>query len=250
MQLAIFKYDRDGLNQLTTVEIEGEIWFLASDLCKVLEIQNVTQALSTLDDDEKLPYVIHRLGQKRTVNLVNESGLYALIFKSRKPSAQQFRKWVTKEVIPAIRKSGAYMAGGAMPNFIVRYNDNWHKLDTGYFSVITELYARLYMRFEKEGYVIPDKSLTGTELRPDVSVGKCFANFLDSHYPAVCKDYKYYKHTFQNGVEVDARQYPIELLPIFIRFIDNHWLPKNAEAYFKERDVKALKYLPKLLRAS
>lgn len=91
--------------------IDGEPWFVAKDVCNVLEIQNVTQALGTLDPDE-LTYVKHRSGgQRREMNVVNESGLYALIFKSRKPEAKAFRKWVTSEVLPALRKTGSY----AMP---------------------------------------------------------------------------------------------------------------------------------------
>ena len=90
---------------------DGEPWFVARDVCDVLEIQNVTQALETLYPDE-LTYVKQRSGgQHREMNAVNESGLYALIFKSRKPEAKAFRKWVTSEVLPILRKTGSY----AMP---------------------------------------------------------------------------------------------------------------------------------------
>lgn len=74
------------------------------------------------------PLVIPISGQNRQVNLISESGLYALIFKSNKPSAKQFRKWVTKEVIPSIRKKGSYGINRLeTPNFIVRFNDNWDR---------------------------------------------------------------------------------------------------------------------------
>ncbi|EXR48543.1 BRO-N domain-containing protein [Acinetobacter baumannii] len=250
MQLQIFKYetDEDVLDDLTTVEINEEIWFVGSEICKLLDIQNVTQALATLDEDEKLPYVLHRAGQNRQVNLISESGLYALIFKSKKPSAKQFRKWVTKEVIPSIRKKGSYGVNRLeTPNFIIRFNDNWDRTDKGYFSVISELFIRLYGKFEKVGYIIPNKAFTGKEIRPDVSVGKRFSTFLKTNHPDIQDKFKKYSHKFPDGNEVEARQYENSLLPIFIKFVDEIWIPECASTYFRDRDPIALDYLPKLL---
>ena len=89
---------------------DGEIWFVAADVCAVLDIKNPSDAIKALDDDE---YTSFNLGYSGTrgnpnVNIINESGLYALILRSRKPEAKRFRKWVTSEVLPAIRKTGAY----------------------------------------------------------------------------------------------------------------------------------------------
>jgi len=101
----------EGTIDVQVVIIEDNPWFVASDVCRVLGLQNPTERLkTTLESDEFLPYVLHRAGQQRTVNVVNESGLYALIFQSRKPIAKKFRKWVTSEVLPAIRKTGKYEA--------------------------------------------------------------------------------------------------------------------------------------------
>ena len=110
MQLQIFKYqeDEEHLDNLTTIEIDGEVWFIANEVCNLLDIKNASDAVSRLDEDEKQTSVLPISGQNRKVNLISESGLYALIFKSSKPSAKRFRKWVTKEVIPAIRKTGSY----------------------------------------------------------------------------------------------------------------------------------------------
>ena len=91
----------------------GEIWFVAADVCAVLDIKNTSDALKNLDDDECLTLDIGE-GQKigrggaQKFNIINESGLYALILRSRKPEAKRFRKWVTSEVLPAIRKTGSY----------------------------------------------------------------------------------------------------------------------------------------------
>ena len=91
----------------------GEIWFVAADVCAVLDIKNTSDELKNLDDDECLTLDIGE-GQKigrggaQKFNIINESGLYALILRSRKPEAKRFRKWVTSEVLPAIRKTGSY----------------------------------------------------------------------------------------------------------------------------------------------
>ena len=250
MQLQIFKYQEDPehLDNLTTVEIKGEVWFIANEVCKLLEIKNAADAVSRLDDDERLLSVLPIAGQNRSVNLISESGLYALVFKSSKPSAKQFRKWVTKEVIPAIRKTGSFGINRLeTPNFVIRFNDNWDRTDKGHFSVISELFIRLYGRFERAGYQIPNKAFNGKEIRPDTSVGIMFSNYLKSKHPEMANRYKLYMHKFQNGMEVEARQYENELLPIFIYFVDTHWIPENAQKYFKDRDPLALDYLPKLL---
>jgi prophage antirepressor-like protein len=91
----------------------GNPWFVASDICAVLEIGNTSQALTRLDDDERMTLTSNEghSGQKggaRSWNIISESGLYSLIFTSRKPEAKSFRKWVTSEVLPSIRKTGKY----------------------------------------------------------------------------------------------------------------------------------------------
>lgn len=103
-QLAIFQNKEFG--EIRTVELNKEPWFVASDICKVLDIQNATQAVYSLDEDERSMFNIGRQGE---ANIINESGLYAMIFKSKKPNAKSFRKWVTAEILPVIRKTGTYI---------------------------------------------------------------------------------------------------------------------------------------------
>lgn len=87
--------------------IDGEPWFVANDVCEILGIANSRDALSRLDSDEQgVGNTYAYRGQK--MNIVNESGLYSLIFQSRKPAARKFRKWVTMEVLPSIRRTGKY----------------------------------------------------------------------------------------------------------------------------------------------
>lgn len=89
-------------------EIDGQPWFVAADVCKVLEHSNSRQAIADLDEDEKGVSTADTLGGKQKVSIISESGLYALVFKSRKLEAKRFRRWVTSEVLPAIRKEGKY----------------------------------------------------------------------------------------------------------------------------------------------
>lgn len=89
--------------------INGDPHFSVKDVCDVLDLQNPSDIVAkTLDKDEYLPYTVYRSGQEREMLFVTESGLYSLIFQSRKPEAKRFRKWVTSEVLPSIRKTGGY----------------------------------------------------------------------------------------------------------------------------------------------
>jgi Prophage antirepressor len=104
----IFNY---GNQQVRTVFQDGDTWFVAIDACRVLGIRNTTDTLSRLDSDELTRF---NLGSRHgTVNIVNEFGLYNLILGSRKPEAKKFKRWVTHEVLPSIRKTGAYQIAEA-----------------------------------------------------------------------------------------------------------------------------------------
>ena len=86
----------------------AEPWFVAKDACDCLEIVNASQACQTLDEDEKGIYKVYTLGGSQDMMLISESGLYTLVMRSNKPEAKVFRKWVTSEVLPSIRKTGGY----------------------------------------------------------------------------------------------------------------------------------------------
>ena len=92
--------------ELRVVMIKDEPWFVAVDVCNALSIGNPSDSIRSLDEDEVTLGTIE--GSHRATNLINESGLYSLIFKSRKPEAKKFKRWVTHEVLPAIRKTGSY----------------------------------------------------------------------------------------------------------------------------------------------
>lgn len=99
----VFESERFG--KLRVIMKDGESWFVAKDVCDALEISNVTQALSRLDDDERSMFNIGRQGE---ANIINEYGLYSLILGSRKQEALEFKRWVTHDILPSIRKTGNY----------------------------------------------------------------------------------------------------------------------------------------------
>lgn len=108
MNNEIQKFDFKGAPLRTLTDKAGEPWFVAKDVCAILEISNPSDALKRLDDDERSRF---NLGRQGETNIVNEAGLYVLVLGSRKPEAHEFKRWVTHEVLPSIRKHGGYMAG-------------------------------------------------------------------------------------------------------------------------------------------
>lgn len=102
----------------TTADEHGNPWFVAKDVCRVLEIEwKGSGTIGPLDEDERGSVTVDTPGGEQQMLTISESGLYALIFRSRKPEAKAFRKWVTSEVLPAIRKTGVYSMPGASSHF-------------------------------------------------------------------------------------------------------------------------------------
>jgi len=124
-ELKIFENAEFG--EIRTVAVDGTPWFVASDICKALEIANTTQAIQRLDEDERSMFNIGRQGE---AHIVNESGLYTLVLASRKKEAKEFKRWITHEVLPSIRKHGAYMTEQTLekaltsPDFLIQLATN------------------------------------------------------------------------------------------------------------------------------
>ncbi|PDY25825.1 phage repressor protein/antirepressor Ant [Bacillus cereus] len=146
-QLQVF--NNNELGQVRTV-IQGEdIWFIAKDVCEVLKIKNTTVAIQKLDSDEVTKFNLGGLSGE--TNIINESGLYSLIMTSRKPQAKAFKRWVTSEVLPSIRKHGAYMTDQVLeqavtnPDFMI--------------GLLTNLKEEQAKRIEAEHKVLQQQSL-------------------------------------------------------------------------------------------
>lgn len=108
-ELKIFNYEG---NQVRTIQKGGELWFALRDVCEVLGLGSSHKVFERLDDDERnFTPIIDAVGRKQETAIVNESGLYHVILRSNKPEAKPFRRWVTSEVLPSIRRTGGYIAG-------------------------------------------------------------------------------------------------------------------------------------------
>lgn len=105
--LALFEHEKFG--SLRVVERKVQPWFVAKDVCDILEMGNPRSSLALLDEDEKGVHSMDTPGGKQEMTIISEPGLYSLILRSRKPEAKAFKRWVTHEVIPSIRKVGGYL---------------------------------------------------------------------------------------------------------------------------------------------
>lgn len=112
-ELQVFTYESSDVR---TVMRDGEPWFVLKDVCRILTIGNPTDVYNRLDDDEKGVGQIDTPGGKQKMYIINESGLYTVILRSDKPEAKPFRKWVTAEVLPSIRRTGSYSKDKPLPD--------------------------------------------------------------------------------------------------------------------------------------
>ncbi|HDR7338443.1 TPA: Bro-N domain-containing protein [Bacillus cereus] len=134
-ELQLFNF---GNQEMRVIKIENDVWFVAKDVADVLGFSDSAQMSRILDEDEKNSYPVQYAGQVRNLVIISESGLYSAILRSRKPEAKQFKKWVTSEVLPDLRKHGMYMNDNlvektlADPMFMVglltNYNDEQHRI--------------------------------------------------------------------------------------------------------------------------
>ena len=127
MENKLMIFENDAFGKVRTLKLNGEPWFVAADVCKALELGNPSMTVERLDDDEKGISTIDTLGGKQRMAIINEPGLYSLVITSRKPEAKAFKRWITHEVIPAIRKYGGYMTKSLLeqvlenPNLIYEF---------------------------------------------------------------------------------------------------------------------------------
>jgi prophage antirepressor-like protein len=116
MRNELFNFNNNEVSVI--INEKNEPMFVAKEVCDILGLENVTKALYGLDDDERLTLPIVRAGQNRNVNIITESGLYSLVLSSKKTEAKVFKKWVTSEVLPSIRKHGIYATEQTLENMI------------------------------------------------------------------------------------------------------------------------------------
>lgn len=107
-------FEAEAFGQVRVVDVDGEPWFVAKDVCECLELGNPRTSIALLDEDEKGVHTMDTPGGQQEMSIVSEAGLYSLILRSRKPEAKAFKRWITHEVLPSIRKTGQY-GGYALP---------------------------------------------------------------------------------------------------------------------------------------
>lgn len=133
---SIVTFDFRANEMIRTIYRDGVVWFVAADVCGVLDLENTSQTLSRLDDDERNYASTEAAGLKRRMAIVNESGLFALILTSRKPEANAFRRWITREVIPSVRKTGEYRSPEADQQKTIENDVRIKAKDHGVYLVI------------------------------------------------------------------------------------------------------------------
>ena len=137
-----------GDHEVRTLIKEGEPWFVASDVSSVLDYRSANDMTRNLDDEEKDTQTVRTLGGEQLVSIINESGLYSAILKSRKPEAKAFKKWVTSEVLPSIRKQGKYEVKPTVPQ-----SYSQALLEAGRLAAIVEQ-QELLMQEQKEALIL------------------------------------------------------------------------------------------------
>lgn len=233
--------------KVRTVIIDGEIWFVAKDICDVLELTNPTESMRSLSDKMKMTLEgkesilsITEDPNAVRISLISEPGLYKLVFKSRKPEAEKFSDWVVGEVLPTIRKTGSYGTTKALSPMMMRFSLNSKQNSTlGYWSMLNKMVELFALPLEHNGFEIPENVI------PDISTGQLFSKYLKEkgHDPErICKTYT---HIYPDGRQIPGvRQYPDSLYPLFTEWFQKDWLQKRCAKYIIDRtDDYILPYL-------
>lgn len=178
-ELAVFQNDQFG--SVRVIEREGEPWFVAADVCRALEINDTHKAVDRLDDDEKGRSSIPTLGGDQELLVVNEPGLYELVMGSRKPEAKAFKRWITHEVLPSIRKHGAYATADVIDSILADPDYGIRLLEE--LKAERERNAVLQPKADYFDALVERNTLTGIrETAKELGVKqKAFTGFLTEH---------------------------------------------------------------------
>ena len=185
---ALTVFDNNQFGAVRSVLIDGNPWFAAADVCRALDIGNSRQAVSRLDDDEKGVISADTPGGEQRMTFVNESGLYSLVLGSRKPEAREFKRWITHDVIPSIRKTGAYAMTLSPAEQLVAQAQLLVQQEKRLAAVegrVKTMEARLETRAENAFSIAGYASLRG--LNVDVNT----ANLLGKKAAALSREYGY-----------------------------------------------------------
>jgi prophage antirepressor-like protein len=239
--LQVFSYkDQD----VRTVMIDGEICWIANDVCKVLEHSNSRVALSRLDDDEKGVTNVYTPGGLQEMGYVSESGLYSLIFTSRKSEAKVFKRWVTHEVLPSIRRTGSYSVAQPIHTISDALRDrallNMAAIPDLYFAMIGEAFKALY-NLE----AILNRNLDNMA-EIEKSLGLCWSPYARDVLHIPDTDRITYPHVCVDGKVRSAWAYSIIHLPAFEKWLWLVYIPQKFPAYARSRAKRIGAEIPQI----
>lgn len=220
-------------SQVRVVMRDGEPWFVARDVCKVLEHSDVSMAVSRLDEDEKGTSIVCTPGGNQSMLCVSEPGLYGLIFTSRKPEAKAFKRWVKHDVLPAIRKTGSYdLQAQPVPSvhtlserFRPRALENLLRVPDGYFSVMGELFKHLY-----NAEALLNQSLDEHAMI-EISVGQRWSRYAREVLGIPDHERRKYPHLCQDNRTEHVWAYPIRSVDLFGKWLWVVYFPEQFPAY-------------------
>lgn len=226
--------------KIRTVIIDGEVRFVAKDICDILEIANSRDAVSTLS--EKMKLTLH--GKESLVGLtddpnvtqiwlISEPGMYKLVFKSRKPEAERFSDRVVSEVLPTIRKTGSYGVTRYLSPMMMRFSLNAKQNSTlWYRSMLNKMVELFALPLEHNGFELPDHII------PDISTGMLFNKYLKEKWyepEKICKTYTHIYIYPDDRQIIGVKQYPDSLYPLFTERFQKERLAKRCAKYLIER---------------
>lgn len=233
--LQVFKYRED---EIRTVVVNGEILFVVSDLCRALEIKNVSQAARALDEDEKGICNVYTPGGWQEMLCANEPGYYHLIFTSRKESAKAFKRWVTHEVIPAIRKTGSYslaQPAETSPIYTVadalrdRVLPNIKHVPRGFFTVAGELFKHLHNLERLLNRTLDNKA------EIEKSVGRRWSDYAREVLRIPEDARRTYPHVCPSGYIAHPWAYSMLYVADFDRWLWEVYFPEEFPLYVRDR---------------
>jgi len=214
-------------NQIRVINKGGEPWFVLQDICKALEITNVGNVTARLDIDEKDIHYVDTPGGKQMMVIVNEPGLYNVIIRSDKPEAKQFKRWITHEVLPSIRKHGAYMTPETIEKVLLN-PDTIIQLAT---ALKEERQRRLALEPKAEAY---DAFMDGSNLQTMNDVAKCLGigrnklfKFLREHKIMRANNTPYQEYIDRGYFEVKEK--PIQMGDSVINYAQTFVTAKGVD---------------------
>lgn len=234
-RIALFDYQE---TKVRTVIIDGDIWFVAKDVCNILNISNSRDAIAKLSEKMKLtlqgkdslvgltddPHITQ-------LSLISEPGMYKLVFKSRKPEAEKFSDWVVSEVLPTIRKTWSYGITKQLSPMMMRFSLNAKQNSTlWYWSMLNKMVELFALPLEHNGCELPDNVI------PDISTWILFNKYIREKGYEPEKICKTYTHIYPDGREIPwVRQYPDSLYPLFTEWFQKERLANRCLSYLTKR---------------